>query len=175
VLGAGAWWWVTWPERTWQSFLSSIKPAAGPLRTNWIDLKSSNKLTEVIIIDALDQLSAAEDGEAVHWERLIVEAFHPVPRRLPDFLTGRRVYRREERPFEPDGWSHPEANALHNPATTFTETYTNESDNERFSPAEYWREEMRTAESLRNEARTVSDIIWGRQSFSFLISMFRRW
>jgi hypothetical protein len=85
VLSAGAWWWVTWPERTALHFIELI---------NTEDLTSARQMltSESIPLQFIPRPRAGNDehrGEP--W------AIEPLPRSVWDILTGRQEFKKPKR------------------------------------------------------------------------------
>jgi hypothetical protein len=104
VLGAGAWWWVTWPERTAGHFIALV---------NAEDLDVARRLLtkETLRLEhTLRPLAREENHRGEAW---ILE---PLPRSLWDIVIGRQEFRKPTRsparviglapsPNTTDGWA----------------------------------------------------------------------
>jgi hypothetical protein len=81
LVGAGAWWWVTWPERTAEKFIAWMgreRDLEELLRMNWIDSRAQETLL----------IAAYEEPPSV-WTQSNLERR---PRSLNDMLLGCREF-----------------------------------------------------------------------------------
>src|SRR5262245_58623028 len=84
VLGAGAWWWATWPERTAKEFVDAVN-------VEELERAESVLTQESIPLDLTLRPCAADDHRGEKW------TIDALPRSPWDILIGRQEFKRTNR------------------------------------------------------------------------------